>query len=894
MKYYLLIAFLFLSCSKEGVQNQSSVKFRMPTKAQLTGHQYQGIKSSGVNSLASYEDISCFAIFAQSSEEKALGKCFDANSGEVASRPFHFKGYIGLGEEVEIVVPVGNKRLFQVLAVNSDLGCFGLEDYQGSFSAKTSNPKIVAQKEVNLVAGTQVVDIDIELENSIELSHCDFFTRANGGEITSVSLENDQLKIYGNFEGVSAVHLDETPLSIISKSTSEIIASVNPAILLTLDKALNLIIDSASGQSSVNVQFGLVNGSITADMLGPMGAVIGDVLRFDGTNWIPTSLGGLSLQGGWDPTVNAQGLADGTGSGGEYYIAASAGTIDLGSGAISYAVGDWVVYDANLNQWFKVENGASVHSFNGRTGSITPMPNDYTWAQIDKTASSLEDISNVSNTAAATGDVLKWDGSNWSPAVDNASAGGGDFKADGSVAMTGNIDVGGMDINNVGLVDGYDLATLPTTLATLEPMITPGAATDYIRGDKTLAPFAATVVSTTLTGFTVGSNTAIIATDSIQGALEKTQAQLNNILANAGDFMADGSVPMTGNLTLGTYDLLVSNGLGNPGEILYKDASGLKWSLPAWDFDGTNAGFNGLNVGIGTFFPAYLLDVQSSANVAGRFRGTDSAQNPAGIRLENTNSASAGWIVGELDDQSFAIKANGVGTHFFIDNGGNVGIGEPSGGDLLEVTKNGVTHAARFKGNSAGPFGITIQNLAGSGQWDFFHDSTDGNSLVIANTGSPTFKVSPGGDFDITGNLTVAGAVAGGSAYINASDERFKEDIEVIDNALFKVLELKGMNFLWRQSEFPQYNFKEGRDIGLIAQNVERVFPEAVYEQEDGYKGVAYSNLVAPIIEAMKEFFHKFSTHKQSVDKRVEALEKENKLLRASLCEIRKSLEICQ
>ena len=76
------------------------------------------------------------------------------------------------------------------------------------------------------------------------------------------------------------------------------------------------------------------------------------------------------------------------------------------------------------------------------------------------------------------------------------------------------------------------------------------------------------------------------------------------------------------------------------------------------------------------------------------------------------------------------------------------------------------------------------------------------------------------------------------------SDERLKENIETIPDALDMVLELRGVQFDWKSS---------GRsDIGLIAQEVEEVLPECVTEVDD-VKGVKYGNIVGLLIESIKE-----------------------------------------
>jgi hypothetical protein len=87
------------------------------------------------------------------------------------------------------------------------------------------------------------------------------------------------------------------------------------------------------------------------------------------------------------------------------------------------------------------------------------------------------------------------------------------------------------------------------------------------------------------------------------------------------------------------------------------------------------------------------------------------------------------------------------------------------------------------------------------------------------------------GSFTATGNIT---------AY---SDLRLKTEIETIDSALEKVLDIRGVTF----------TMNDERGTGVIAQELEQVLPEAVFDNEDGMKSVAYGNIVGLLIEAIKE-----------------------------------------
>jgi len=79
----------------------------------------------------------------------------------------------------------------------------------------------------------------------------------------------------------------------------------------------------------------------------------------------------------------------------------------------------------------------------------------------------------------------------------------------------------------------------------------------------------------------------------------------------------------------------------------------------------------------------------------------------------------------------------------------------------------------------------------------------------------------------------------------STSDERLKKNIKPIEGALDKVTKLVGVEFDWINTD--------KKSIGVIAQQVEEVVPELVHTNSKGYKSVSYGNLVALLIEAIKE-----------------------------------------
>lgn len=82
----------------------------------------------------------------------------------------------------------------------------------------------------------------------------------------------------------------------------------------------------------------------------------------------------MEYKGNWNATTNSPTLVDGTGNAGDVYRVNVAGTQDLGSGAIIFAIGDWVVYSGTI--WEKSINSNSVVSVNGQQGVVSLSTTD--------------------------------------------------------------------------------------------------------------------------------------------------------------------------------------------------------------------------------------------------------------------------------------------------------------------------------------------------------------------------------------------------------------------------------------------------------------------------------------------------------------------------------------
>ena len=139
----------------------------------------------------------------------------------------------------------------------------------------------------------------------------------------------------------------------------------------------------------------------------------------------------------------------------------------------------------------------------------------------------------------------------------------------------------------------------------------------------------------------------------------------------------------------------------------------------------------------------------------------------------------------------------------------------------------------------------------------------------------------------MTINLENNDVTIGGNAYAVGyyylSDKNLKKDIKPLDGALEKIIKLNGYSFNWKS------NGK--KDMWVVAQEVEKVFPELVGESKNAAgeisKTVQYGNLVAPIIEAIKEL----ATEQKAQDTEIEELKEQNKNLQKRLEVLEKKMQ---
>jgi len=278
-----------------------------------------------------------------------------------------------------------------------------------------------------------------------------------------------------------------------------------------------------------------------------------------------------------------------------------------------------------------------------------------------------------------------------------------------------------------------------------------------------------------------------------------------------------------------------------------------------WDGDadnlvvGSGSGNNGMTIyaGSSNFSQINFADSNSGA---GRYTGV--------LRYTHSNN-------------SMSFHTNDGAERMRINSSGNVGIGTSSPKTKLDVenttapTLDNDTHAGEAiflrSGGSAGDG--NVQAVLAFGKADS-SSRRSGSAIASVQTDSDADKVGVGfytsdsssssQTMDLrmllnhTGNLHVDADVVAFSTSV--SDERLKDNVKTIDNALDKVMKLRGVEFAWNKG-----NRVGQKDLGLIAQEVEKVLPEIVREKKmafidnEIYKTIDYDKVVGVLIEAIKE-----------------------------------------
>lgn len=366
-----------------------------------------------------------------------------------------------------------------------------------------------------------------------------------------------------------------------------------------------------------------------------------------------------------------------------------------------------------------------------------------------------------------------------------------------------------------------------------------------------------------------------------------------------------------------------------------------------WD-NGLNGGNYSFRVGNGA--GADVLTVNGNGQVdsrssggaggyisSGNFGGTGSAAYfPSGIWANGANN----WIYGttsafnapwyDMNDNSYLIDPNQISylndirVNVMYDRQDTSYYVDPNGTTSLNDLRPNIIYDRNNTGFYVNPDGTTRLNelntasriLMNYGSPTLYFQDNDGMTAMIHNNANLLYILRGGVNqtgwepaannmwplyFELANNNAIFGGNVSAFAYYYNSDIKLKKDITPIKGALEKINQLEGHYFTWKDSG--------KRDVGVIAQEVQKVFPEIVNvsktrnpetnEVIDSFLTVEYGNLIAPVIEAIKELTKWMTDLRKSdaaQDKDIEAIKqqlnelaKENKALKQQVTELQKS-----
>lgn len=206
----------------------------------------------------------------------------------------------------------------------------------------------------------------------------------------------------------------------------------------------------------------------------------------------------------------------------------------------------------------------------------------------------------------------------------------------------------------------------------------------------------------------------------------------------------------------------------------------------------------------------------SSLATSGTGISVNAAVGAVTITSNATSANTANAIVARDASGNFSMAALTATTGTFT---GNVTI---NAGNILNLNTATGGLRGQLYSVEAGTFAAGLVVATSGGETITFTDAVSTNFRIFAS-----------------GNVTAEGTVTA------SSDVRFKKNIQSIDNALDKTLNLRGVYFEKINSDV--------RQIGVIAQEVEKIIPEVVINDDENKKSVAYGNIVGLLIEAIKE-----------------------------------------
>ncbi len=329
----------------------------------------------------------------------------------------------------------------------------------------------------------------------------------------------------------------------------------------------------------------------------------------------------------------------------------------------------------------------------------------------------------------------------------------------------------------------------------------------------------------------------------------------------------EGFVTTSGNIIIGTDSDINTSGATVVDQLNMTDGvitSHSTRTMTASDLSALPTSGGTLTGGLEVNATSELLKLNDSSSTGSPFVSfNQNSVRRSFIQHNDTNDTLI--LASEYGNIDFKTASNGSeSSRMLIDSTGNVGISETSPDTFLHVTKNALSKSWTANSNTIATFENSADayvNIASGGSnkgelW-FSDDAHQGRGRLRYDHTGDTMEIwaanGPKAYFYSTGNVTITGNLS------ENSDISLKENVSTIENALDKVNSLRGIEYNMIADE------DKTKKIGFIAQEVEEVVPELVFDNGD-IKSVAYSNTVALLVESVKELTDKVNDLQGQID----------------------------
>ena len=344
---------------------------------------------------------------------------------------------------------------------------------------------------------------------------------------------------------------------------------------------------------------------------------------------------------------------------------------------------------------------------------------------------------------------------------------------------------------------------------------------------------------------------------------------------NTGAYV-DFDVNFATSASLKYYCTSHGNGMGNRAQIV--DVLG---GITSGSFSGSYQG-DGSNITAVSAISSSTAVLAQTASVATRANGlaptvtasfADLASNVRNLSISGSGAISGSLLVTGSSALAIRVSGSTALTGSLLHSGSIV-----SSGSLLQSGSTQITGSTLLSGSltitGSSAIGLRMSGstaLTGSifqtGSFNVTGSSMLSGSVSITGSTNIIGAVSSSDDgrFKSLGINVAPSGVAGAILATNdvvafaSSDERLKENLEPIGSAVEKVEQITGYTYNWIPME-DIHVYGDMKDIGVIAQEVEKVLPEIVSDRENGYKAIKYDKLTAVLIQAVKELSDRVKT----------------------------------